>query len=95
MNPKAAGESESGVDVKRLVEAGYDKIAPAYLEWATKTPTTRIEEIQKLIALLPASRATKVLELGCGAGVPATQLLAKHFTVTGNDMLDSSETRRD
>lgn len=81
--------AKSGVDIKKANEKGYDKIATAYLNWATKTPGPRIEATQKLIDLLPKTKATKVLELGCGAGVPATQLLAQHFTVTGNDMLGS------
>ena len=32
------------------------------------------------------SQDTKVLDLGCGAGIPATSDLAKHFVVTGVDI---------
>lgn len=34
----------------------------------------------------------KVLELGCGAGIPCTQILAKRFNVTANDISDSQIT---
>ena len=91
MATKVTDGVEGGVDVKHIVEKGYDKIAPAYLDWAKTKTASRIEAINKLVALLPDSRDTKVLELGCGAGVPATQILAKHFTVIGNDMLVSLE----
>lgn len=69
---------------KRLVEDGYDVIAEQYL--ASKDP----EDPETLVALedlaerLPPSAA--VLELGCGAGVPATKWLAERFAVTGVDI---------
>lgn len=73
-------------DSKLLVEAGYDKIAPRYLEWATLNSHTspRLRYLHKLLELLP--KKSKVLELGCGAGVPCTQLLAEKHEVTGNDI---------
>ena len=92
MSSKETERSRSGADLKRVVEEGYNKIAPAYLKFALETPTSRVEAIQKLISLLPNTKDTKVLEVGCGAGVPATQLLAQHFTVTGNDMSELLQT---
>ncbi|KAH8599257.1 methyltransferase type 11 [Bisporella sp. PMI_857] len=73
-------------DPKRIAEEGYNRIADTYLEWTNRIPSPRLSYLEKLIPLLPATPATKVLELGCGAGVPSTQLLAQHFSVVGNDI---------
>ncbi len=70
-------------DPKYLVEKGYDHIAPRYLEWSTPSPA-RMSYLQTLLERLPAQ--AQVLELGCGAGVPCTQLLAQHVRVTGIDI---------
>ncbi|KAF9042819.1 S-adenosyl-L-methionine-dependent methyltransferase [Hymenopellis radicata] len=73
-------------DPKGVVEKGYDQIASQYLAWSSPRPTTtRAAYIEKLIALLPPG--AKVLELGCGAGVPSTQTLIKAgLAVTGVDI---------
>jgi SAM-dependent methyltransferase len=57
-----------------IVEAGYDEIAQRYLEWSLEAdwPGRRLY-IDYLIAALPSG--ADVLELGCGAGVPATRAL--------------------
>src|SRR5436309_685151 len=72
-------------DPKRLVEQGYDHIAQRYLE--TKDPNdppalAALEEMARL--LRPGAR---VLDLGCGPGVPATRWLQEHgYEVTGVDI---------
>lgn len=65
------------------VESGYDRVADAYL--ASKDPKdpvtlAALEEIA--LHLRPGSA---VLDLGCGAGIPATRWLAERFAVTGVD----------
>lgn len=80
-------EKPSEAAAKRtIVETGYDEIAPKYFAWSSPRPTTtRAEYVSKLIALLPAK--ARVLELGCGAGVPTTQTLIKAgLDVTGVDI---------
>lgn len=70
---------------KRLVERGYDRVAERYL--ATKNP-------QDPIALSALERIAEdltsgapVLDLGCGAGIPATRWLAERgFAVVGVDV---------
>ncbi|KAK7063394.1 S-adenosyl-L-methionine-dependent methyltransferase [Favolaschia claudopus] len=71
---------------KSHVERGYDVVADKYLAWSSPRPTTtRMGYIEDLVKKLP--RGAEVLELGCGAGVPATQLLISHgLSVTGNDI---------
>lgn len=76
-------------DHKRLVESGYDRIAQHYLEFSqrnhAKEPfTARMEYLRKLLDHL--SSQAQILELGCGAGFPCTQLLAQRGHVTGVDI---------
>jgi len=76
----------TNAELKTLVESAYDAIAPNYLAWSAPRPTTaRMQYIDQLAGLLPAG--ARVLELGCGAGVPSTQVLVKHgLDVTGVDI---------
>lgn len=78
--------AKTDAEVRNLVAENYNQMADKYLEWAVRSPGMKAEEINKFIPLLPDSKDTHVLELGCGAGVPATQLLLEHFSVTGVDM---------
>jgi len=72
-------------DPKRLVAQGYDSIAERYAMWAQHVRAEeRARYTQLLLTTLPA-RAT-LLELGCGAGLPTTRILAQHFRVIGVDM---------
>ncbi|KAF9005114.1 S-adenosyl-L-methionine-dependent methyltransferase [Cyathus striatus] len=75
-------------NVKEVVQKGYDTIAPAYLAWSAPRPTTtRMEYLDRLLTYLP--QGARILELGCGAGVPCTQNILKHekeFHVTGVDI---------
>ncbi|SRR5579875_1407993 len=72
-------------DPKRIVAAGYDQIAGRYLAWSGGNPD---DPRMRSAALLLDSLApgADVLELGCGAGGPTTQTLAKHFNLTGVDI---------
>lgn len=72
-------------DRKAIVQAGYDAIAGAYLDWSARSSDPGRERLlPEFIARLPEGAA--VLDLGCGAGLPSTQLLAKRFRVTGVDI---------
>jgi ubiquinone/menaquinone biosynthesis C-methylase UbiE len=76
----------SSAELKAIVESGYDSIATKYHAWAAPRPTaTRAGYIAQLAERL--SKGAKVLELGCGAGIPATQALVEAgFDVTGVDI---------
>jgi SAM-dependent methyltransferase len=75
-----------------LVRRGYDAISRAYRDddgganSATDEGTERYTRWVDDLAQLLGSRA-RVLDLGCGAGVPATRLLTeKNFDVLGVDI---------
>jgi trans-aconitate methyltransferase len=67
------------------VEAGYDEIAARYLDWINQVeddPRLRyLNEVLKRVPTRPAA-----LDLGCGAGVPCTALLAERGEATGVDV---------
>lgn len=69
---------------RRIVESGYDRMAGQYL--ATKDPEDSLVlgALEELARNLPPE--ARVLDLGCGAGVPATRWLARRFRVTGVDI---------
>ncbi|CAM0135752.1 hypothetical protein VKS41_001818 [Umbelopsis sp. WA50703] len=76
----------SSAESKATIARGYDTVASKYLAWSAPRPTlTRAGYIEKLAKELP--KGAKVLELGCGAGVPSTQtLISRGFDVTGVDI---------
>jgi SAM-dependent methyltransferase len=69
----------------RVVAAGYDALVERYREWAAATTDRgRDRLLPELIARLPDG--ARVLDLGCGTGVPATRELAAHYAVTAVDI---------
>lgn len=72
-------------DAKRIVREGYDAVSRLYVddEGADRAEDRR-RWLAPLIAELPPGAA--VVDLGCGAGVPATKILAERFRVTGVDI---------
>jgi ubiquinone/menaquinone biosynthesis C-methylase UbiE len=70
------------MDPKKLVQSGYNAIAAEYL--ATRSETSEdVLLLQELVSRLP--RGAKVLDAGCGAGVPVTKILSQLFDITGVD----------
>jgi predicted TPR repeat methyltransferase len=79
-------------DVKKVIEDGYDAMADRFAEWQKAiVGSTRLERVEELLALLPD--APDVLELGVGAGVRSSRLLAERCHLTGVD-LSSEQLRR-
>ena len=69
----------------RVVAEGYDMIGERFEEWRDRI----VGDPRRWWADQLTSRlddGASVLELGCGAGVPDTQLLAERFRVTGVDV---------
>ena len=71
---------------KETVKAGYNSIAAAYLA-ARSMDSEDVRLLDELIRRLP--RGARVLDAGCGAGVPVTRLLSRFFQVVGVDFAEA------
>ena len=68
----------------RIVEAGYDSLAPRFGKWAARVEGDPWERfVDELEERLP--QGASVLDLGCGGG-RKTRRLAERFEVTGVDI---------
>lgn len=70
------------VGYKNLVKAGYNQIAGRYLEARTRD-SADIRLLDDLMSRLPEK--AKVLDAGCGAGLPVARILSERLEVTGVD----------
>ncbi len=72
-------------EAKRIVAAGYDQVAQRYaaLE-AEGEQWPRIRWLRELLDQIPDG--SRVLDLGCGSGVPAAAEIAKRHSVIGVDI---------
>ncbi|KAF2721426.1 S-adenosyl-L-methionine-dependent methyltransferase [Polychaeton citri CBS 116435] len=83
----------SSLEAKQLVRDGYNNIADTYLDWVLKLPSPRLQYLNQLTSLVDDRANATVLELGCGAGLPCTETLARQVgNVIANDI---SETQLD
>ena len=74
------------VDKEKIVMNGYNKIAKKYN--ATRFIFDNSRELEEFASLLPKN--AKVLDVGCGDGVPNTKFLVKSgFDVTGVDFSEN------
>ena len=73
------------MDYKNIVKSGYNKIADRYLaeRGGDTKGTANVRLLNDFIDLLAPK--SKVLDAGCGAGLPIAQMLAEHFDVIGVD----------
>lgn len=81
-------------EIKENIRKAYNDIADVYLKWTKSTHEVRIAYLEKLLkSLTPAEgdRQRSILELGCGACEPCTQLLAARgdLSITANDISES------
>lgn len=74
------------MDFKETVKAGYNQIADRYLQERTRN-SEDIHLLNDLMDRLPVG--AKVLDAGCGAGVPVAQILSERFNVTGVDFSEA------
>ena len=70
------------MEAKKTVKDGYDAIAYQYLASRTQK-TTDLQLLDEFIRKQPAK--ARVLDAGCGAGIPVTQILSAYFEVVGVD----------
>jgi cyclopropane fatty-acyl-phospholipid synthase-like methyltransferase len=75
---KPANESRS--DCKRIVQQGYNQCAKRYLGARQEAVLPEIEILESRLKI-----PSRVLDLGCGSGVPITKWLAAKYKVTGVD----------
>ena len=75
----------SGSSAKRLVADGYDEIAAKHEEWRKRSPKDyMIAHLDRVTQGL--SDGDRVLDLGCGSGVPYGRYLSERFDVVGVDI---------
>lgn len=74
------------MDSKKTVREGYNVIAERYLS-ERKRDSEDVRLLDELIERLPAH--AKVLDAGCGAGIPISQMLSERFHVTGVDFSEA------
>ena len=80
-----AADDSTSIDPKVQVRASYNRIAEVYLS-SRRRDSPDVALLEDLVSrLTPRSR---VLDAGCGAGVPIAQQLATHATVVGVDFAD-------
>ena len=69
----------------KIVQEGFDALGGRYLQWQLDAGgDPRQPYLGRFMQALP--EGARVLDLGCGPGVPATRLLAERFRVTGVDV---------
>lgn len=71
---------------KKIVKEGYNAIANQYLETRTKK-STDVALLDDFATYLKPN--AKVLDTGCGAGIPVTKILSEQFNVTGVDFSEA------
>ena len=74
------------MDHKETVKSGYNKVADHYLA-QRRHDTADVRLLNDFIELLAPK--SKVLDAGCGAGIPIAKMLAEQFDVIGVDFSES------
>ena len=79
MSFKIANDPET--DYRALVRSAYDRCATDYARQRRATAEAELSLIAERLA-----RGSRVLDVGCGAGIPNSRQLANKFEVTGVDI---------
>ncbi len=74
------------MDFKKTVQKGYNAIADRYLA-ERRRDSQDVRLLSKFIERLPVN--AQVLDAGCGAGIPISQILSERFHVTGVDFSEA------
>ena len=73
------------LDPKQIVKQGYDTLADAYRTFYSSSHQ-KIYPVLLQLFTEKIPKGGKVLELGCGDGIPVAQLLSKEYDYLGIDM---------
>lgn len=73
--------NDPDTNYKALVEQGYDRCAQAYARDRQEQAHPALDSLMDKL-----EAGAKVLDIGCGAGMPVTRTLAEKFEVTGVDI---------
>jgi len=71
---------------KETVKAGYNTIATSYLK-TRNADSEDVRLLDDLVQRLP--KGARVLDAGCGAGVPVARFLSRYFDVVGVDFAEA------
>lgn len=71
-------------DYRQIVAHGYDTVAERYAALEHDAPWPRLARLDDLLARLPDG--VRVLDLGCGNGLPAGERIARRHRLTGVDV---------
>lgn len=83
-------EATDSHQIKDDIKKAYDDIATVYLDWTRPSHERRLSYVDSMLRHLGPAKQTNILELGCGAGVPCTQLLvSRGYKVTANDISEA------
>ena len=74
------------MDFKKTVKEGYNVIAERYLAERSRAAED-VRLLSEFMEKLPTN--AKVLDAGCGAGIPISQMLSAHFRVIGIDFSEA------
>ena len=78
--------SNLDIDFKKTVKECYNSIANRYLAERSRD-SEDVRLLQEFMERLPAN--AQVLDAGCGAGIPISQMLSGRFQVTGVDFSEA------
>jgi cyclopropane fatty-acyl-phospholipid synthase-like methyltransferase len=77
-------QDDTAKNLHGIVSTGYDRVADRYGNMANESQWPRLKWLNELLQRLPAK--SHVLDVGCGAGVPADVEIAKKHQVVGIDI---------
>ncbi|TMI33134.1 class I SAM-dependent methyltransferase [Candidatus Bathyarchaeota archaeon] len=76
-------KEEISKNPREMVKEGYNKIATQYRALRARD-SEDVRLLQQLVERLP--KGARVLDAGCGSGIPVTRILARYFDVIGVDI---------
>jgi SAM-dependent methyltransferase len=73
--------NDPSINYKELVRAGYNECAQKYAQTRSIKPPAELKYITDYIP-----HGSRILDIGCGSGIPISQSLSANYKVTGVDI---------